>query len=119
MSSSDTESTDANTDTSTNELDAPEYIRPNQLTLSLEGPVNDILITESDMSEKPAINAAPVPLENGVTIHLPFFLQDYDSNAEELAFSEFFTHTQLDLEQAKEFREQLDTAIEALEETNA
>lgn len=93
----------------------PPYIRPDELTLSLEGPLTDLLITEANLSQKPAINAEPDPQAEQITIHLPFFIQNIDSNAEELAFSENFVHTPLDIEKAKALRDQLTTAIETVE----
>lgn len=96
----------------------PDYIQLDQLTLSLEGPLLDLLLTESGLQHDPVISIAPHTRENSVALHMPFRVNGIESVYDVLFSSENYVHTQLNLDRAKELHEELGAAIESLEDSD-
>lgn len=98
-------------------VDGAEYIETDEFTLGIESDLLDLLVTESDLEGSPVINAEPDPRSGVVTVHLPFrFNWDLHDEDDELAFSENFVHTQMTPDRARTLIDQLETAVEEVEE---
>lgn len=94
-----------------------EYIDADEITISLESELADVFVTEDDLEYSPVISAEADSREGVVAVHLPLLLNWADNDdLDDIAFAESLVHTQLDLEDAREFLDQFEAAVEELEE---
>lgn len=91
-----------------------ETVDITELTLSVEGELVDMFLTEDDI-EPPTISGFSDVRTGVVGIHIPLLFEE----SEDPALSENFIHSELTPEQARAFAQQLEDAADEVEAERA
>lgn len=90
--------------------DETEAVDLTELTLSVEGELVDMFLTEDDI-EPPTISGFSDVRTGVVGVHIPLLFEA----SEDPALSENFVHSELTPEQARAFAQQLEAAADEVE----
>lgn len=93
-----------------------EPILIDKFTLGIDSPLMELILTENKLQKSPRFFVNSNPLQQSVSIHLPFFPEGITPNTDEYVYSENHLNVQLTHEQAKQLHTQLTTILDEFEQ---